>query len=74
MTCGKCLLLFKDGNVQCLSILLCFAVKPVSESNEEFEGPFKPAKALKQGSVLDILKGPGKTTLVFEIVGFGVLV
>ncbi|XP_036422518.1 nuclear pore complex protein Nup153 isoform X2 [Colossoma macropomum] len=30
-----------------------------SESKEEFEGPFKPAKALKQGSVLDILKGPG---------------
>ncbi|XP_017552192.2 nuclear pore complex protein Nup153 isoform X1 [Pygocentrus nattereri] len=30
-----------------------------SEGNEEFEGPFKPAKALKQGSVLDILKGPG---------------
>ncbi|AWP21663.1 putative nuclear pore complex protein Nup153 [Scophthalmus maximus] len=26
---------------------------------EEFEGPFKPAKALKQGSVLDLLKAPG---------------
>ncbi|XP_023646277.2 nuclear pore complex protein Nup153 isoform X2 [Paramormyrops kingsleyae] len=26
---------------------------------EQFEGPFKPAKVLKQGSVLDILRGPG---------------
>ncbi|XP_058233828.1 nuclear pore complex protein Nup153 isoform X2 [Hemibagrus wyckioides] len=34
-------------------------LKTVSESNDEFDGPFKPAKALKQGSVLDILKGPG---------------
>ncbi|KAF4074106.1 hypothetical protein AMELA_G00250910 [Ameiurus melas] len=33
--------------------------KKASESSEDFEGPFKPAKALKQGSVLDILKGPG---------------
>ncbi|CAB1320549.1 unnamed protein product [Coregonus sp. 'balchen'] len=30
-----------------------------SESREELEGPFKPAKVLKQGSVLDLLKGPG---------------
>ncbi|XP_062869209.1 nuclear pore complex protein Nup153 [Trichomycterus rosablanca] len=30
-----------------------------SEIREEFEGPFKPAKFLKEGSVLDILKGPG---------------
>ncbi|KAM6959189.1 nuclear pore complex protein Nup153 [Aplochiton taeniatus] len=30
-----------------------------SESTEEFEGPFKPAKVLKQGSVLDLLKAPG---------------
>ncbi|XP_045074678.1 nuclear pore complex protein Nup153 [Coregonus clupeaformis] len=30
-----------------------------SESMEEIEGPFKPAKVLKQGSVLDLLKGPG---------------
>ncbi|XP_029588427.1 nuclear pore complex protein Nup153 isoform X4 [Salmo trutta] len=30
-----------------------------SESMEEFEGPFKPAKILKQGSVLELLKGPG---------------
>uniref|UniRef100_W5LP82 Nuclear pore complex protein Nup153 n=1 Tax=Astyanax mexicanus TaxID=7994 RepID=W5LP82_ASTMX len=36
------------------------AVKPAArECKEEFEGPFKPAKVLKQGSVLDILKGPG---------------
>ncbi|XP_060798950.1 nuclear pore complex protein Nup153 isoform X2 [Neoarius graeffei] len=35
------------------------ASKTTSVSSEEFEGPFKPAKALKQGSVLDILKGPG---------------
>uniref|UniRef100_A0A3Q3F4A6 Nuclear pore complex protein Nup153 n=2 Tax=Kryptolebias marmoratus TaxID=37003 RepID=A0A3Q3F4A6_KRYMA len=36
------------------------AVKPVtSKSTEEFEGPFKPAKTLKQGSVLDLLKSPG---------------
>ncbi|KAB5530962.1 hypothetical protein PHYPO_G00135400 [Pangasianodon hypophthalmus] len=34
-------------------------LKKGSESSEEFGGPFKPAKALKQGSVLDILKGPG---------------
>ncbi|KAL0961863.1 hypothetical protein UPYG_G00332620 [Umbra pygmaea] len=30
-----------------------------SEDTDEFEGPFKPAKVLKEGSVLDILKGPG---------------
>ncbi|KAM3596421.1 uncharacterized protein V6R79_014173 [Siganus canaliculatus] len=36
------------------------AVKPAtSKSTEEFEGPFKPAKTLKQGSVLDLLKAPG---------------
>ncbi|KAK1805147.1 hypothetical protein P4O66_019494, partial [Electrophorus voltai] len=36
------------------------AVKAAAdESKEEFEGPFKPAKVLKSGSVLDILKGPG---------------
>ncbi|KAF5889900.1 nuclear pore complex protein, partial [Clarias magur] len=34
-------------------------VKTAGESSEEFEGPFKPAKTLKQGSVLDVLKGPG---------------
>ncbi|KAK5855087.1 hypothetical protein PBY51_005223 [Eleginops maclovinus] len=36
------------------------AVKlPTSNSTEDFEGPFKPAKTLKQGSVLDLLKAPG---------------
>nr|XP_046273674.1 nuclear pore complex protein Nup153 isoform X2 [Scatophagus argus] len=36
------------------------AAKPVtSKSTEDFEGPFKPAKTLKQGSVLDLLKAPG---------------
>lgn len=55
--------------MQCLSLsFFFFTVKTASESNE-FEGPFKPAKALKQGSVLDILKGPGKTALVV----FGIL-
>ncbi|XP_077051872.1 nuclear pore complex protein Nup153 isoform X6 [Siphateles boraxobius] len=34
-------------------------VKSVASEEKEFEGPFKPAKVLKQGSVLDILKGPG---------------
>ncbi|KAK1880280.1 Nuclear pore complex protein Nup153 [Dissostichus eleginoides] len=30
-----------------------------SKSTEDFEGPFKTAKTLKQGSVLDLLKAPG---------------
>ncbi|XP_016352357.1 nuclear pore complex protein Nup153-like [Sinocyclocheilus anshuiensis] len=34
-------------------------VKSVASEEKEFEGPFKHAKVLKQGSVLDILKGPG---------------
>ncbi|NWY01157.1 NU153 protein, partial [Nothoprocta ornata] len=29
------------------------------ENKEEYDGPFKPAKVLKEGSVLDILKSPG---------------
>ncbi|XP_044191676.1 nuclear pore complex protein Nup153-like isoform X2 [Thunnus albacares] len=29
------------------------------KSTEDFEGPFKPAKTLKQGSMLDLLKAPG---------------
>uniref|UniRef100_A0A8C4PC39 Nuclear pore complex protein Nup153 n=1 Tax=Dromaius novaehollandiae TaxID=8790 RepID=A0A8C4PC39_DRONO len=33
------------------------------EENEEYDGPFKPAKVLKEGSVLDILKTPGFTSL-----------
>ncbi|XP_053348084.1 nuclear pore complex protein Nup153 isoform X2 [Clarias gariepinus] len=34
-------------------------VKTAGESSEEFQGPFKPAKTLKRGSVLDVLKEPG---------------
>ncbi|XP_036001051.1 nuclear pore complex protein Nup153 isoform X1 [Fundulus heteroclitus] len=30
-----------------------------SKSTEDYEGPFKPVKTLKQGSVLDLLKSPG---------------
>ncbi|KAM7384268.1 hypothetical protein PAMA_011556 [Pampus argenteus] len=41
------------------------AVKPVTSKNtDDFEGPFKPAKTLKQGSVLDLLKAPGFTSPV----------
>uniref|UniRef100_A0A4X2JZ00 Nuclear pore complex protein Nup153 n=1 Tax=Vombatus ursinus TaxID=29139 RepID=A0A4X2JZ00_VOMUR len=32
------------------------------EENEDFEGLFRPAKTLKEGSVLDILKSPGFTS------------
>ncbi|XP_074063312.1 nuclear pore complex protein Nup153 isoform X2 [Macrotis lagotis] len=32
------------------------------EEDEDFEGPFRPAKTLKEGSVLDILKSPGFTS------------
>lgn len=35
--------------------------------DEDFEGPFTPAKTLKEGSVLDVLKSPGKITAIFEI-------
>ncbi|XP_036893835.1 nuclear pore complex protein Nup153 isoform X4 [Sturnira hondurensis] len=31
--------------------------------DEDFEGPFRPAKTLKEGSVLDVLKNPGFTSL-----------
>uniref|UniRef100_A0A3Q3X2J2 Nuclear pore complex protein Nup153 n=1 Tax=Mola mola TaxID=94237 RepID=A0A3Q3X2J2_MOLML len=34
-------------------------VPVASKSTEDFEGPFKPAKTLKMGSVLDLLKAPG---------------
>ncbi|KAM4539100.1 nuclear pore complex protein Nup153 isoform 2-T2 [Odontesthes bonariensis] len=44
------------------------AVKPtISKSTEDFEGPFKPAKTLKQGSVLDLLKSPGFASPVAQI-------
>ncbi|GAA6229991.1 nuclear pore complex protein Nup153 [Lates japonicus] len=43
-----------------LSAPIAAAVKPAAnKSTEDFEGPFKPAKVLKQGSVLDLLKAPG---------------
>ncbi|TMS18441.1 Nuclear pore complex protein Nup153 [Larimichthys crocea] len=46
-----------NGN---LATPITAAVKPAaSKSTEDFEGPFKPAKTLKQGSVLDLLKAPG---------------
>uniref|UniRef100_A0A6J0V4N5 Nuclear pore complex protein Nup153 n=1 Tax=Pogona vitticeps TaxID=103695 RepID=A0A6J0V4N5_9SAUR len=36
------------------------AVNSISNKKEkEYDGPFKPAKVLKEGSVLDILKNPG---------------
>uniref|UniRef100_A0A3B5MR73 Nuclear pore complex protein Nup153 n=1 Tax=Xiphophorus couchianus TaxID=32473 RepID=A0A3B5MR73_9TELE len=35
-------------------------------STEEFVGPFKPAKTLKQGSVLDLLKSPGFASPVVQ--------
>lgn len=43
-----------------LCVFMCSTVKSVdSKSTGDFEGPFKPAKTLKQGSVLDLLKAPG---------------
>lgn len=46
--------------------LSCFTVKPIaSKSTDEFEGPFKPAKTLKQGSVLDLLKSPGENLCIY---------
>ncbi|XP_067469154.1 nuclear pore complex protein Nup153-like isoform X2 [Thunnus thynnus] len=39
-----------------------FTLTPLTKSGkstEDFEGPFKPAKTLKQGSMLDLLKAPG---------------
>nr|XP_056710786.1 nuclear pore complex protein Nup153 [Euleptes europaea] len=41
--------------------LINAAVNNISNKreNEEYDGPFKPAKVLKEGSVLDILKTPG---------------
>ncbi|XP_068431632.1 nuclear pore complex protein Nup153 isoform X2 [Clinocottus analis] len=43
-----------------LSSPIVSAVKSAtSKSTEDFDGPFKPAKTLKQGSVLDLLNAPG---------------
>lgn len=42
-------------------VFMSSAVKSAtSKSPEDFDGLFKPAKALKQGSVLDLLKAPGR--------------
>ncbi|XP_047461119.1 nuclear pore complex protein Nup153 isoform X2 [Mugil cephalus] len=51
-----------------LTTPIAAAVKPAtSKSTEDFEGPFKPAKTLKQGSVLDLLKAPGFASPVAQI-------
>ncbi|KAH0617914.1 hypothetical protein JD844_016655 [Phrynosoma platyrhinos] len=43
--------------------LINTAVNSISNKREnDYDGPFKPAKVLKQGSVLDILKSPGFTS------------
>ncbi|XP_062343256.1 nuclear pore complex protein Nup153 isoform X1 [Osmerus eperlanus] len=44
-----------------------YTILDVTEQAEEFEGPFKPAKALKQGSVLDLLKSPGFSSPVARL-------
>ena len=44
-----------------------YTAPDVTEQAEEFEGPFKPAKTLKQGSVLDLLKSPGKIDSLFLV-------
>lgn len=50
-----------------LIVVTVSTVKPTaSKSTEEFEGPFKPAKTLKQGSVLDLLKAPGESPKTFR--------
>uniref|UniRef100_I3J2S1 Nuclear pore complex protein Nup153 n=1 Tax=Oreochromis niloticus TaxID=8128 RepID=I3J2S1_ORENI len=51
-----------------LTTPIAAAVKAaVKKSTEDFEGPFKPAKTLKQGSVLDLLKAPGFASPVAQI-------
>ncbi|XP_042320551.1 nuclear pore complex protein Nup153 isoform X2 [Sceloporus undulatus] len=43
--------------------LMNAAVNSISNKREQdYDGPFKPAKVLKKGSVLDILKSPGFTS------------
>ncbi|KAJ4927955.1 hypothetical protein JOQ06_015755 [Pogonophryne albipinna] len=44
-----------NGNLA--SPIVAVKLTPI-KSTEDFEGPFKPAKTLKQGSVLDLLKAP----------------
>ncbi|RVE66470.1 hypothetical protein OJAV_G00107790 [Oryzias javanicus] len=54
-----------NGN---LSAPITAAVKPVtSNKTEDFDGPFKPAKTLKQGSVLDLLKSPAFASSVASV-------
>uniref|UniRef100_A0A667WTB6 Nuclear pore complex protein Nup153 n=1 Tax=Myripristis murdjan TaxID=586833 RepID=A0A667WTB6_9TELE len=43
------------------SVSIIISSSTISNSTEDFEGPFKPAKSLKQGSVLDLLKAPENT-------------
>uniref|UniRef100_A0AAQ5YSB7 Nuclear pore complex protein Nup153 n=1 Tax=Amphiprion ocellaris TaxID=80972 RepID=A0AAQ5YSB7_AMPOC len=51
-----------------LTTPIAATVKPATnKSTEDFEGPFKPAKTLKQGSVLDLLKAPGFASPVAQI-------
>ncbi|XP_044026709.1 nuclear pore complex protein Nup153 isoform X2 [Siniperca chuatsi] len=47
------------SNGKLVAPIAATAKPATSKSTEDFEGPFKPAKALKQGSVLDLLKAPG---------------
>ncbi|XP_070840775.1 nuclear pore complex protein Nup153 isoform X1 [Chaetodon trifascialis] len=47
------------SNGKLASPIVATAKSATSKSTEDFEGPFKPAKTLKQGSVLDLLKAPG---------------
>ena len=37
------------------------------KADEDGEGLFRPAKTLKEGSVLDVLKNPGKIMAALEI-------
>ncbi|XP_075961752.1 nuclear pore complex protein Nup153 isoform X1 [Anarhichas minor] len=47
------------SNGKLASPIVAAVKSATSKSTEDFDGPFKPAKALKQGSVLDLLKAPG---------------
>ncbi|XP_049889858.1 nuclear pore complex protein Nup153 isoform X1 [Epinephelus moara] len=47
------------SNGKLASPIVAAVKSTTSKSTEDFEGPFKPAKTLKQGSVLDLLKAPG---------------
>ncbi|XP_054462264.1 nuclear pore complex protein Nup153 [Anoplopoma fimbria] len=47
------------SNGKLASPIVAAVKSATSTSTEDFDGPFKPAKTLKQGSVLDLLKSPG---------------